>query len=277
MVFYHGVSKDEIIQSVQNAAAFILSLNIGPRNNEWASSFAAGADACKPIKAAQSPQELKDALMPFCAEISRCFYVLHAHAMMDTNSKGKDAYVALCRWRAFGNMSLHQSQADRERDEHLKRAASYLSPSYSMACARHILNSHRIKGDALDPKRFAVEPVHTFGIVMETGTRPVSGAEYASDPYQKQLRELDDLLQEDMNMRDVRHITVESFEVEKGKHIYCVGFISTHAVAEKVAAHFKDKQIITEKGELVVSPQSAGISDVAHDGTVSVASKTIKR
>lgn len=274
MFNYHGVPKDQVIRSVQQMADFILSLHLGPHNDQWAKEFVAGATGSATLDAAQTDIDFHNALKPFTSEISRRFELLKTHAILNTNGTADALYREACRWRPFGATHMALTALDKEEDAHLKPLTRLTNPSYALAFAKYAGRCTMAQSDVLDPNLLAVEQQKEYGISLTIADQPMSGDVAFSDSCRSLQNELWDLLQDDIRMANVRYVGAHSFDLGNGKHRHCVIFHATEAVAQKVAGHYPDKEIITEAGEHIHAP-AAGTTQLSapqHGGTLAARS-----
>lgn len=251
MLTFHGVSKDEIIESLTQAAGFVHSLNIGPHANAWAQNYVAGADGIKQLQQAITPEEFRDAIRPVCTRLSHYFNIFKTHAILNTSKQGKDVYVSLCWWRPFGAVSLDPYAPAEEADKHVDSLHPKRKPLNAFAVGKYIAKCMAAREDVLDGKKFAADPISTYGIVMSEADSPMSGEVMFSPEFRELTETLIDDLIERVRSGEVSAIGSRSFEVN-GKHKQCIFVDATREVAQQLADRFAaKKEVITDKGEVV--------------------------
>ena len=121
MVDYRGVDKEDVINSLRQAEAFLRQLNLGPATTKNLDSWLA-KDPYSKIEAATDRKALAQAMSETGSAwvFLRAGQVFRHHALADTNGIGLKIYQGVASWGGFdGAMTLEYGQVDEEHQVHL--------------------------------------------------------------------------------------------------------------------------------------------------------------
>jgi hypothetical protein len=113
MVDYRGVDKQDVINSLKQAEAFLQQLDIGPETAKVLHDWLAKDPYIK-IQAAQDNKALAQAMSETgTADVfDSAAAVFYHHALLDTDGLGKRVCENLCVWGAFAGKTLSQEAGD---------------------------------------------------------------------------------------------------------------------------------------------------------------------
>lgn len=121
MTDYRGVSKQAVVQSLQDAERFLRSLNLGPVITEKLDEWVSG-DPFTKIQAATDRHEVAQAMRDTGSSkmFPRLGELLRYHALVDTENAGRKVYTDLCRWGGLSAAtSTNYSPVDMAQDVYL--------------------------------------------------------------------------------------------------------------------------------------------------------------
>lgn len=237
---YRGIDQTEIVDSIENALAFLKALDIGPACNDLIALAENPKDLAR-IRNAKNVEQLVYAMNESDVEYTLTMLgdALRYHARANTDNKGFDILKNVSKWSNSGlrDMGLHRS--DVEISEHIAELPSV--------------------GNLYGPISGIEGPFQEYGVVFPDQTlgggnpaemerqnaKLFEGASAIFDKYYK-LNEVELVAVGLIGKRDFSNPE----NMKKG-----VSFVATRTVAQAIADAFPDHTVINKNDE-VITPQA---------------------
>jgi hypothetical protein len=294
MVDYRGVEKQDIINSLQQAEAFLRRLDMGPATVKVLDDWLA-KDPYAKIEAATTREALATAMkqMQSTSVFLRAGDIFVHHALVDTDGVGRKIFEGLGAWGGLsGTITADYRPTDEEQDAHLvieytkliaalemkgklpeKVLAKYKEDFLQMhGSERHEFKESLYEATGLFEKFRALKPIGPFdlyGIPIEAMSDPINNPMSPDDtkaltisllPLCEQIRTIlaPFLKTDEAETYGGDHAIVIIGQITEDWKNMGVAFIATKSAAQAVADRLPEYKLINREGiQVVPSPKTA--------------------